>query len=79
MNATTQSPDQVQTAHLLSEDDVQDFNAALSLVLLGAPIEEPAGVDEAVHLRNLCRVAAEKLCGIRDRLSPNGIELEGGC
>lgn len=59
----------------LSEQDVDDFNLALSLVYVASMLEDPTSIDEAVHLRSVCSVAADKLCAIRNRLNPDGIEV----
>jgi hypothetical protein len=58
-----------------TEQDAEDFNHALSLVFIGSSIEHPSSVDYAVHLRNLCAMAATKLCDIRNRIAPDAIEL----
>lgn len=60
----------------LSQSDVDDFNAALSLVMVASSLDEPASVDDAIHLRAVCRIAAEKLCQIRNRLSPESVEVQ---
>ena len=62
--------------NVLTYQDVLDFNDALSLVFIAGSLEDVSGLDEGIHLRNLCRVATQKLCDIRNRLNPEGIELE---
>jgi len=52
---------------ILSEDDVGDFNRALSLIWIGSSVE-----DAGVHLKNLCYVATTLLCNIRNRHSDDG-------
>lgn len=53
---------------VLSEDDVGDFNRALSLIWIGSSVEDADGsCDAGVHLKNLCDVASALLCNIRNR------------
>lgn len=58
----------------LTEQDIDDFNQALSMVFTASRLDDIESVDDGVHIRNLCREATTRLCAIRNRQS-HGIEL----
>lgn len=61
---------------ILSEDDVDDFNRALSLIWIGSSVEDADGsCDAGAHLKNLCDVASTLLCNIRNRHT-DGVQIE---
>lgn len=52
----------------LTEDDIDDLNAALSMAYVGSNFEDAGGSgDSGVHLRELCGNITRKLCAIRNR------------
>ena len=61
---------------ILTEEDADDFNNALSLLYIGSCVGTVIDVDTGVHLRNLCNVAVGMLCNIRHRINPGSIEVK---
>lgn len=57
---------------VLSEDDVDDLNKALSLACVGAGAEGSGDGASGIHLASLCDSIAEHLCNIRRRHTPEG-------
>ena len=52
----------------LTEDDIDDFNTALSLAYVGSNYERPGDTgDSGEHLKNLCNSVSHLLCNIRNR------------
>ncbi|TDK23429.1 hypothetical protein E2F46_10950 [Luteimonas aestuarii] len=56
------------TSITLTEDDIDDFNKALSLAFVGGNYEAPhESGDSGAHLKNLCDAISQHLCRIRNR------------
>jgi len=63
------------TEYVLTFDDIEDFNEALALVFIASSVEHPTDGDYGIHMRNLCNAVSTKLCRIRNRLAPQGVEV----
>ena len=69
----------MSTQLVLSEEDVADFNKAMSLAYVGAIAENCDG-DTGVHLASLCDSIVDHLSKIRNRHTPDdrcGVLLGG--
>ncbi|WP_213600775.1 hypothetical protein [Pseudoxanthomonas japonensis] len=60
------------SAITLNETDIEDFDAALSLLYVAGSIEKINSIDDGVHLLSVCGMALTRLSNIRNRLTGEG-------